>query len=98
LMPNPDDQKLIERLSRVLAENQRGKRGKVLRDAVDAHLCFWEAGAAQEKNPSAVALGELGGKAGKGRKGLAAMPAKKRREIQEKAWAARRAQKKDSST
>ena len=46
---------------------------------------------AKRKNPAAVALGRKGGKK-TGRKGLAAMDPVKRREIQEKAWAARRKQ------
>lgn len=52
---------------------------------------------AKRKNPAAVALGRLGGKAGKGKtgikKGFAAMTVKERRTIQEKAWAARRKKK-----
>ena len=43
----------------------------------------------KRKDPAAVALGRKGGKK-KGRKGLAAMTPERRREIQEKAWAARR--------
>ena len=50
---------------------------------------------AKRKNPAAVALGRLGGKAGKGKtgvqKGLAAMSPEKREEIRAKALAKRRA-------
>ena len=35
-------------------------------------------------------IGRKGGKAGKGKKGFAALSEEKRREIQEKGWAARR--------
>ena len=49
---------------------------------------------AKRKNSAAVALGRRGGKK-TGRKGLAAMSPEKRREIQEKAWAARRKQEPD---
>jgi hypothetical protein len=52
---------------------------------------------AKRKNPAAVALGRLGGKAGKGKsgiqKGLAAMSPEQREEIRAKALAARRAKR-----
>ena len=85
------DGKRIARLARLLAENP----GHVpLRTAVDANLSFWEMLAAHDrmldKNPNAVALGRLGGKATpKKPRGVAALPPERRAEIARNAAKAR---------
>jgi len=95
--PEPESVEDSERVAR-LSALLKGNRGhKLLREGVDAHLGFWELAGRDtnmDRNPAAVALGALGGTAGKGktgvRKGFAAMAPERLRKIAMEAAAAKR--------